>query len=358
MTLWQFFGCVTCYYIGLLLLSNKSMVHCLLVGILVAFTFCLVRAVDQRLFEFPQSHQTLVEGERTGWTNFTPEAISVMKRENIIVTTNGVDVVNPAILAKFAKGRVNGTLVYPNAMAGAILLLYPVSIVLALKSSRKLRPIIRGAVIIMVLFLGMAGLFWTGSKLGWLVALAVSIMYVFRLNFSARLKWFAIIFVLLVGLGVFVGRFHSYLATGATSVSARFDYWRAAVLIAIEHPVLGTGPGTFQRPYEQIKSPESEMARLTHNDYLEQFSDSGILGGCIYALWIVLALIIVGQRTWRSEDPIIFGIFAGLLGWFMQGIGEFSLYIPALAWTAFTLLGCLLSCSEGGNHIDKSLKAT
>jgi len=34
-------------------------------------------------------------------------------------------------------------------------------------------------------------------------------------------------------------------------------------------------------------------------------------------------------------------IFAGLLGWFAQGFGEFGLYVPALAWTAFTLLGVL-----------------
>jgi len=38
---------------------------------------------------------------------------------------------------------------------------------------------------------------------------------------------------------------------------------------------------------------------------------------------------------------LLFAIFAGLVGWFAQGLGEFSLYIPALAWTAFTLLGCL-----------------
>jgi hypothetical protein len=37
-----------------------------------------------------------------------------------------------------------------------------------------------------------------------------------------------------------------------------------------------------------------------------------------------------------------FAIFIGLLGWFAQGLAN-SGFIPALAWTAFTLLGCLLS---------------
>ena len=61
-TLRQFFGCVACYYIGALVLSREAALRWLLVGVLAAFAFCLVRAVDQRLVEFPQSHQMLVEG--------------------------------------------------------------------------------------------------------------------------------------------------------------------------------------------------------------------------------------------------------------------------------------------------------
>jgi O-antigen ligase len=147
--------------------------------------------------------------------------------------------------------------------------------------------------------------------------------------------------ILLIGLVIFAVRFHGYFAAGATSVGARFDYWRAAVETTVKHPLLGTGPGTFQRPYERLKSPEAEMARLAHNDYLEQFSDSGIIGGTLYGAWIVLSLLTVGRRVWRSADRASFAIFLGVFAWFIQGLGEFGLYIPALAWTAFTLLGVL-----------------
>jgi hypothetical protein len=51
----------------------------------------------------------------------------------------------------------------------------------------------------------------------------------------------------------------------------------------------------------------------------------------------------------------MFAIFIGLLGWFVQGVGEFSLYIPALAWTAFTLLGCSVALT--GNQFDKNRAA-
>ena len=94
-TLWQFSGCVACYFLGALLLGREQRVRWLLIGVLAAFAFCLVRAVDQRLFEFPQNRQMLVEGERAGWTNFPPELFVEMKREQVIITTNGVDVANP-----------------------------------------------------------------------------------------------------------------------------------------------------------------------------------------------------------------------------------------------------------------------
>jgi hypothetical protein len=49
----------------------------------------------------------------------------------------------------------------------------------------------------------------------------------------------------------------------------------------------------------------------------------------------------------------MFAIWLGLLGWSLQELFEFGLYIPALAWTAFGLLGWLLS--QLGNALDKEL---
>jgi len=156
--------------------------------------------------------------------------------------------------------------------------------------------------------------------------------------------------LLVAGLVVFGIRFRNYFAAGATSVSARLDYWRAASQIAWQNPVFGSGPGTFQHPYAQLKRPEAEMARLVHNDYLEQFADSGFLGGLSYLSWITLLAWTLAKRTWKLESPICFALFVGVLGWFTQGLSEFGLYIPALAWTAFTLAGCLLKLT--GNQFD------
>jgi hypothetical protein len=350
-TLFQFAGCLAGYFLGALVLGRERAWRWLLAGVLAAFAICLVRGINQRLFEFPQNRQMLLEGSACGWTNIPPDLFAELKRDQVIISTNGVDAPNPAILAKFAKGRVMGTMVYPNALAGLILLLFPVSIVLAFNNTNRLRPAIRAASIGLTVFLGSAAFFWTGSKLGWLIAMTMGGACLFRRPWPARWKWAALSAVTVIGLGIFAIRFHGYLATGAHSAVSRLEYWRGAVTTTLNHPLLGTGPGTFQRPYQQLKSPDSEMARLAHNDYLEQFSDSGVAGGLFYVAWILLSLWAIGRRAWGPGEALCVALFLGVSAWFVQGLGEFSLYVPALAWTAFSLLGCLLALT--GNRFDK-----
>ncbi len=350
-TLWQFAGCVACYFVGAFILSQAGLWRWLLPGVLAAFVFCLVRSVEQHVYEFPQNHQMLMEGEHCGWTNFLPEAVAAMKSERIIITTNGVDVANPVILDKFASGRVSGTLVYPNALAGIVLLLWPLSLVLAFEWFQGMKPIVRFPAMGLLVFLGSAGFYWSGSKLGWLIGIGLLGLFLLRFNWSKKLKCCSVMLVLVFGLGVFGLRFHHYFAAGATSASARIDYWRAAVQTTVANPMFGSGPGTFQRSYARIKAPDAEMARLTHNDYLEQFSDSGVVGGLTYAGWILAALTTVRKKNWRTDEKLAVAILLGLLGWFAQGLGEFGLYIPALSWMAFTLLGGLVG--QNINQIDK-----
>lgn len=341
-TLRHFAAVLAAYFLGAWVVPVRRGLSLLLVGLLAALAICLVRSVNQRLVEFPQDRLTLTEGERTGWTNFPTSVIQQMKAESLILTTNGVDVANPIILAKLAKGRVHGTLVYPNALAGMLLLLGPVALVLAVRGTAALRPVTRWGAVGLAAFLVGAGFFWTGSKSAWLVALLLIGLWLLRLPWATRWKLAAVAFVLIGGLAVFGLRFRAYFAAGATSVGARFDYWRAAVQTTGERPLVGTGPGTFQRPYARLKAPESEMARLAHNDYLEQFSDSGLPGGVLYAAWIATLLAVLTRRAWAADsDPVNFALLLGLAGWFAQGFTEFALYIPALAWTAFALAGVL-----------------
>lgn len=345
-TLWQYAGCVACFFIGAFLLAAPRALHFLMAGLLAAFTLCLVRGIQQR-FEFPVDAKILLQGQHEGWTNLPPQTVFEMKQDETIIMTNGVEIANPAIVAKFAKGRVMGTLVYPNALAGLVLLLFPVSFVVVWKNTRVLRPVVRGAAMAVTVALAAAAFYWSGSKFGWLIAMGIAgLCLLFRLPWPFKTKIAVVAAVTVLGLGVFFVRFHHYFAKGATSVVARLDYWHAALQTTASHPLFGTGPGTFQRPYARLKAPDAEMSRLVHNDYLEQFSDSGVIGGILYASWIVSGLIFIGKSAWKTHSQLFFALFLGLLGWFIQGLAEFGLFIPALAWTAFLFLGCALGLRD------------
>jgi O-antigen ligase len=165
---------------------------------------------------------------------------------------------------------------------------------------------------------------------------------------EGRLTWIIVAVLLAGGLAGFYWKYQNYFAKGATSVVARFDYWRAATDTAAANPLLGTGPGTFAKSYAAVKRPESEMARLAHNDYLQQACDSGVPGALAYAGTVVGVLWVSGGWLRRRRDLFAYAVWLGVLGWALQGTMEFGLYLPGLGWTAVALLGWLL----GRNEID------
>ena len=89
------------------------------------------------------------------------------------------------------------------------------------------------------------------------------------------------------------------------------------------------------------------MAQLVHNDYLEQFSDSGMLGGILYSALVLGSILCLPCFPVIRAEPERFAVWTGLLGWGLVSFVEFPLYIPALAWTAFALLGYLWAATGG-----------
>jgi O-antigen ligase len=211
---------------------------------------------------------------------------------------------------------------------------------------------VRRASLILLLTLAVACLVWTGSKAGWLLAVTLAVVALFRLRFSRRLKLGLAVVLVISGTGGFVWKYSDYLRGGAKSAAARMDYWEAALKVTTAHPIRGTGPGTFGKAYAPIKRPESEMAHLTHNDYLQQASDSGVPGFLLFAGFIVGAMVWAGRRVWSGGSAVRFAVWAGLLGGALQAGVEFGWYIPAISWCYMVLLGWLVG--QPWNDLDRS----
>jgi O-antigen ligase len=259
---------------------------------------------------------------------------------------------SPELLRKIASNRIYSTLFYPNTLAGVILLLLPAMLTLSLQMpTKRISSILLAGCIG---FGGVACLWWSGSKAGWLIGLIVGLIACSRFAVSRRIQWAVAIAVMTLGLSIFLVRHSTYFQKGATSFGARLDYWSAAGKIVVKHPFFGSGPGTFQELYRYLKPSGSEMARLVHNDYLEQGSDSGIVGFILFGLFVLGSLVVTGKQLARYPDRISGAVWLGLAGWALQSLVEFGLYIPALAWPVFLFLGLLLG-SPGGvgrNEID------
>ncbi len=362
-TLWHFVACCGCFYIGYFCLRPSARLPGFLIGLSVGFLLVLATGFEQHFGGLEQTRKY-----------FYLYIFPKMKE------------IPPDYLKKMSSERIFATLFYPNALAGVILLLIPAVLSLIAGARRLFTAGARAFLVGAVAVAAIACLFWSGSKGGWLLLLLLAFFALLHVSFSRRIKMLLVCAVLLGGLGVFGWRYAGFFQRGATSVVARFDYWNAAVRTAVAHPLVGTGPGTFARPYAQLKRPESEMARLVHNDYLEQASDSGWPGFLVYLGFIVTALactypagfwgrsggagaiprqnqtnsaVVLAHEDHKPAplekpppaaaffcpaacDFYVFAIWLGVLGWALQSLFEFGLYIPALSWPAFTFLGLLL----------------
>lgn len=349
-TVKHFAACVACFYLGFFSLGQTT--RDLLpfwLGLFCGFVVVLGVGLEQHFGGLAESRQYFF----------------------LYVYPHMTEPPPPEYLKKISSNRIFSTLFYPNALAGALLLLLPALFALLSFTRRMTTP----AKVFLTGLIGLAAmacLYWSGSKGGWLLMLLLGLLTLLRVKFKRVYKIGVVMAVLVLGLGGFFWKYSGFFERGATSVSARFDYWEAAVKTVRERPLFGTGPGTFAIPYQRLKRPESEMSRLVHNDYLEQASDSGVIGCVLYTVFIVGGLVWGFPRLgwgaglvrepggrkridYEEEDEkereklgwIGFSIWLGVLGWSLQGFLEFGLYIPGLAWTAFVFMGWLFACVPG-----------
>lgn len=280
--------------------------------ILIGLAFALEYGLQQHFGGLERVREQVMS--RPGWQNLPAEYIE-----------------------RLQKGRIFGTLFYPNTFAGVLLLLGPTLGWFLWEVGRFWH---RWLGIIMAGLWGvtcLACFYWTQSKAGWLLSLGLIGLLILWMEVFRRWRWTLILGIGIVGLAAFAWRFAGYFQKGATSLGARWTYWTIAAEVAMEHPLFGIGPNGFQREYAHRRPPNAEPSRLVHNDYLQQACDSGFPAAVLYAAlwWIPLWF----RRPRSEEGPFPLLVWLGLLAYALHSFLEFHLYIPGIAWPAFALLG-------------------
>ena len=360
-TVIHFASCLAAFYLGLFVLGRMRLAKLALWGAALGLLLNLADACVEKFGGLEQTRDSIIAEIESG--KLDPEKVSAKARESTGAippeiekqiatlpreTAAKVRQLPLELVKRMYSTRLYGHMFYPNALAGVILLLLPVSLALLLGQARW--GMLRIALALGLAVVGLACLYWSGSKAGWLIAVVLLGAWFLHWPLSNKLKLGLAGAAMVLGLAGFAVKYADYFDRGATSVGARFGYWRAAAQTAMEEPLLGTGPGTFQLAYKRHRAPDAEPTRLTHNDYLQQASDSGWPGFALYAAFVGWAVWLLARR--RMDDPVRMAARLGLLAWVLQGFVEFGLYIPALAWPAWLMLGWLLA--EPPNRFDKS----
>ena len=282
----------------------------------------------------------------------------------------GIDLLNLKVVG---SGYISGPFENRNVLASFLVFTMPVSIGFLFEMTNKKSKIATGLVAILTLI----ALIFTRTRGAWLGFIGAMVFFA-----SAKLmsveglkkihkslftkKSLIIIFLLVICLGLlikydyskrgsFTKKFLSIADLKDPATRHRFVMWHTGRDIIKEHPLLGTGIGTFKKihPKYQSKYLRTEkygrfegLSRFAHNDYLEITSDTGILGLGTF-LWLIVTLYWVGLKKLKQIDQsrysanLLIVTLSSLTAVLIHSFFHYSFYLPTTSMLFWLWLGLL-----------------
>jgi O-antigen ligase len=246
-----------------------------------------------------------------------------------------------------------GTYESPNHYAS--LLVMAMGAALALGSFSKLawpaRIIFFYAAVMMIV-----GVIYSGSRGSWiaLVAAIAALVVMGIRNGTMRWWWPVSAALVLIAITIFLFctspvvqerlALTSNTPGGQVDTGSRIELAVDALRMARDHPIFGTGPGTFAFVHPHYQGRHFDFkAQMTHNDYLNCLDDYGLVGFAL-AFYFVGAVTLKFFRPlevdnrWQDRVLVATG-FAAWVALLVHSLFDFNLHIPANALLLFSLVG-------------------
>jgi len=179
----------------------------------------------------------------------------------------------------------------------------------------------------------------------WLGGIAMSVVatihYVIQGNTKLRNQGLLALGVLAVGIGVAIAAGGSEKIFNSDTIQSRLHYWNASWEMFMDKPISGVGGGQWkiEYPAQGLKGTnESVMNGVTnilrpHNDVLWMLSETGIFGGTLFVLIMVLGF----WQNFKSNGNIYMALV--VVGFAVYGFGEFPLERASMLWPLAIALG-------------------
>ncbi len=147
-------------------------------------------------------------------------------------------------------------------------------------------------------------------------------------------------------LGVFLQRLQGNSTLSGDLV--RWDLWRSAIHMTVDHPITGVGPKLYGRFLRQYRNPElaRDQMMTAHNIYLNTAAETGMLG-ILAGIFLIGMGLIAFRRNWQTIPHAttrlrLIAIFASLCGFAGQSIVDTfnatQIILPMLIGIAFLII--------------------
>ena len=153
-----------------------------------------------------------------------------------------------------------------------------------------------------------------------------------------------VIDVALIGTWFGVERTMQRIAeTTVQQVEERVDPSVYAVKMIDDYPLFGTGGGTFYTAFTRYRGQDiAAYYDHVHNDYVQYLTETGMIGGALFGLLVVISVVCAILAQARRRDPlargVAFGVLMGVTAIGIHSTVDFNLQIPANAFMFMILL--------------------
>ncbi|MCI0366234.1 MAG: O-antigen ligase family protein [Phycisphaerales bacterium] len=268
-------------------------------------------------------------------------------------------------------GRASGTFFCPNHLAGFLEMVIGLAIgrtaIRRFSRSSVERSAMKKILVVYATLFLITALIMTFSRSSW-IALGVALVTLF---FWGDWDWRLVLPRMAVAVGALcvialvaynvktVRRYIQVTVSGEQdtqrlkdpSLGGRTVMWGATAAMIKDHPVLGTGPGTWQWFHPKYRPPELQIhPEHAHNDILQLAADYGVIGFAIVA-WAFVAFYrhasVLARKNVSSEQRS-FAVGAALAvtaivfhSWF-----DFNMHILANALVLVALMGFVVAMDD------------
>jgi hypothetical protein len=160
--------------------------------------------------------------------------------------------------------------------------------------------------------------------------------------------------VVILILQLFGGGVGARFNESGVTDTIRFDTYQSTLHMIVDHPVLGTGLGTFSWafPYYRDASSIWGVVDRAHNTLLEIAAEDGIpfAAGIVLAWVCAMSMLVRGVRIrHRGLATPVAATSVATIG-LLHSMVDFSLQIPGYAIVVFSLVGAGIAQSSGSRR--------